>query len=126
MTQMTRPRERNGMTQKFVIGGEALEGYLTINVDEDGRPFEIFIVCSKQGSLVRGMSDSLVVLISHALQSGVEGALYDVVDALTGITFEPKGTTGDPEVPTCKSLSDYVARKLGTYLTDEQRAALNH
>jgi hypothetical protein len=50
------PDERQSLTHKFSIGGH--EGYITAGMYEDGSPGEIFVVMSKQGSVVRG-SDGL-------------------------------------------------------------------
>lgn len=116
---VTRPRTRPGTTQKFSIGSEGLEGYLTINVNDDGRPFEVFLTCSRQGTIVRGMFDTVALLVSHSLQRNLDN-LPDICDALVGVKFEPYGLTQDEDVPECTSIADYVGQKLSKYLKDQE------
>ena len=47
------PQTRRSLTHKFAINGH--EGYLTVGLFEDGRPGEIFIKMSKEGSTLSGL-----------------------------------------------------------------------
>ena len=63
------PDERQSLTHKFSIGGH--EGYLTVGMYPDnGKPGEIFIRMSKEGSSISGLMDSFATAISLALQYG--------------------------------------------------------
>src|SRR5205807_477249 len=63
------PDERQSLTHKFTVGDQ--EGYLTIGLYDDGRPGEVFIKVSKQGSTVSGLMDTIALLTSMSLQYGV-------------------------------------------------------
>jgi ribonucleoside-diphosphate reductase alpha chain len=104
-----RPRERAGNVHQFRIGDEGFKGFLTLN-HWDGELREVFLASAKQGSIVHGLLSSVALLISHGLQAGLP--VYEIVDSLIDQVYEPKGMTNDPQVPTCTSLSDYVARRI--------------
>jgi ribonucleoside-diphosphate reductase alpha chain len=89
---------------------DELEGYLHVGQYEDGKPGELFICCSKQGSTLDGLMDTIAILTSLSLQSGV--SLETVVDKLRGRRFEPSGMTSNPSIPTASSVIDYIARYL--------------
>lgn len=102
------PDERQSMTHKFTVGDQ--EGYLTVGLYDDGRPGEVFIKVSKQGSTVSGLMDTIAQLTSIALQYGVP--LETLVEKLKGSRFEPAGMTSHPELRTATSLADYIFRYL--------------
>ena len=104
------PDERRSITHKFSVGGH--EGYVTVGLYDDGKPGEIFIVMSKEGSTVSGLMDSFATAISLTLQYGVP--LDALVNKFTHMRFEPAGFTKNPEIPMAKSLVDYVFRWLGS------------
>lgn len=105
---IARPRTRTGKTSKVVVG--QLEFYMTVNLTDKGKPMELFIDSAKEGTVIRGLLGTISRLVSHQLQHGT--AVKDIVDAMLDMTFEPNGETNDPELPRCKSISDYVARRL--------------
>lgn len=114
-------RARRGTTYDFDLAG--LEGRLTVTELPDGRPGEVFLKVSKQGSTLSGLCEALSMMTSLALQHHVP--LVDVVRRLLNQRFEPAGHTADPDVPTATSLADYLARRLAAdYLTDDERAEL--
>ncbi len=102
------PDERRSVTHKFRVGDQ--EGYVTVGLFDDGRPGEVFITISKEGSTIRGLMDSVAVLTSLALQYGVP--LEDLVRKFRGVHFEPAGFTGNPELPKASSIVDYIFRWL--------------
>ncbi len=102
------PDERKSITHKFSISGH--EGYITVGMYEDGTPGEIFIVMSKEGSVVSGLMDSFATAISLALQYGVP--LKVLVDKFTHTRFEPSGFTNNKQIPIAKSVMDYIFRWL--------------
>jgi len=113
------PDERQSLTHKFTIGGH--EGYITVGMYEDGSPGEIFVVMSKQGSVVSGLMDSFATAISMALQYGVP--LRVLVDKFSHTRFEPSGFTGNREIPIAKSITDYIFRWLASrFLTEVEQA----
>lgn len=102
------PKERFGPTIKFDIGG--MEGYFFYNTYPDGNLGEIFIELANDGSTLAGMTKSWAKDFSVALQHGTP--LETLVKLHKNSVFEPRGMTGDAEVPTCSSLPDYIVRKL--------------
>jgi ribonucleoside-diphosphate reductase alpha chain len=112
------PRVRNSRTFRFTLAGT--RGYFTVGEYDDGRPGELFISISKQGSTLRGVMDGFAVSISHGLQYGVP--LKKFVRSFTNTSFAPAGITDDPEIRTASSLVDYIFRRIGkTYLSfDDQ------
>jgi ribonucleoside-diphosphate reductase alpha chain len=115
------PRTRKSRTFEFRVAD--CKGYVTVGEYEDGRPGEIFIRVSKQGSTLAGIMDAFAISVSHGLQYGVP--LRSYVKALVGMRFEPAGMTNDPDLRLATSLMDYLFRKLAlVYLTQEERTNL--
>jgi ribonucleoside-diphosphate reductase alpha chain len=116
------PRSRTSRTFEFRVAD--CKGFVTIGEYEDGRPGEIFVRVSKQGSTLAGIMDAFAIAISHGLQYGVP--LRAFVEAFVGMRFEPAGMTDDPEIRIASSLMDYLFRRLAVeYLTPQERAELN-
>jgi ribonucleoside-diphosphate reductase alpha chain len=115
------PRDRASRTFEFRVAD--CKGFVTVGEYDDGRPGEIFIRVSKQGSTLAGIMDSFAIAISHGLQYGVPMRSY--VETYTGMRFEPAGMTDDSEIRIATSLVDYLFRKLALrYLTPAERAEL--
>ncbi len=102
------PETRSSRTHKFAISGH--EGYLTVGLFADGRPGEIFIKISKEGSTLSGLVQGFCRAFSLCLQHGL--TVQEAVDRFRGMRFEPMGVTSNPEIPECTSILDYVARYL--------------
>lgn len=102
------PCTRRSVTHKFSIGGH--EGYLTIGLFPDGRPGEVFVKMSKEGSTLSGLIQGFCRAFSLALQHGLPVA--DAADRFRGMRFEPMGPTGNPDIPEAASILDYLARYL--------------
>ncbi len=80
------PDERMGKTVRIKVDGMKI--YLTHNPYPDtGKLGEIFLSCSKEGSTVSGLLDSISIFFSMALQHGVP--LEDLVEKMEGQRFEP-------------------------------------
>jgi ribonucleoside-diphosphate reductase alpha chain len=77
----------------------------------DGRPGEIFIKMSKEGSTLSGVMDGLALTVSLGLQYGVPLKVF--VDKLLNTRFEPSGITPNPNIRFVSSVLDYIARWLG-------------
>ena len=116
------PRHRASRTMEFRVAD--CKGFVTVGEYEDGRPGEIFVRVSKQGSTLAGIMDAFAVAVSHGLQYGVP--LRSYVDAYCGMRFEPAGVTDDPDIRIASSLMDYLFRRLAlTYLSPEERAGMS-
>ena len=116
------PRSRSSRTFEFRVAD--CKGFVTVGEYEDGRPGEIFVRVSKQGSTLAGIMDAFAISVSHGLQYGVP--LRSFVEAFTGMRFEPAGMTDDPDIRIANSLMDYLFRKLAVmYLSGPERAELN-
>jgi ribonucleoside-diphosphate reductase alpha chain len=115
------PRRRNSKTFAFRVAD--CEGYVTVGEYEDGRPGEVFINVSKQGSTLAGIMDAFSISLSLGLQHQVPLATY--VRKYTNMKFEPAGITDDAELRIATSLVDYIFRRLAVdYLPMEERAEL--
>ena len=102
------PRHRRSRTYAFRVG-EA-EGYVTVGEYDDGRPGEMFVKVSKQGSTLAGIMDALSISVSLGLQHGVPLETY--VRKFTNMRFEPAGMTDDPDLRIASSLVDYIFRRV--------------
>jgi ribonucleoside-diphosphate reductase alpha chain len=116
------PRTRNSRTFEFRVAD--CKGFVTVGEYDDGRPGEIWMNVSKQGSTLAGIMDAFAISVSHGLQYGVP--LRVLVEAMTGMRFEPAGMTDDPDIRIANSVMDYLFRRLAImYLSKEERAELN-
>jgi ribonucleoside-diphosphate reductase alpha chain len=115
------PRKRNSKTFSFRVAD--CEGYVTVGEYEDGRPGEVFIKVSKQGSTLAGIMDAFSISLSLGLQHGVP--LGTFVRKFANMKFEPAGITDDPELRIATSLIDYISRRLALdYLPVQDRTEL--
>jgi ribonucleoside-diphosphate reductase alpha chain len=115
------PRRRRSTTFAFRVAD--CEGYVTVGEYEDGRPGEVFIKVSKQGSTLAGIMDAFSISISLGLQHGVPLSTY--VKKYSNMKFEPAGLTDDAELRLASSLVDYIFRRLAVdYLPLAERAEL--
>jgi len=115
------PRRRKSSTFAFRVAD--CEGYVTVGEYEDGRPGEVFMKVSKQGSTLAGIMDAFSISVSLGLQHGVPLATY--VRKYTNMRFEPAGITDDADLRIATSLVDYIFRRLAVdYLPLDERAEL--
>src|SRR5271157_1395335 len=115
------PVERASVKQKFSVGGH--EGYLAVGMYEDGRPGELFIKMSKEGSTLSGVMDGLALTVSLGLQYGVPLKVF--VDKLVNTRFEPSGISANPNIRFATSVLDYIARWLGGKFISSDYLKLN-
>jgi ribonucleoside-diphosphate reductase alpha chain len=116
------PRKRRSSTFAFQVAD--CEGYVTVGEYEDGRPGEVFMKVSKQGSTLAGIMDAFSISVSLGLQHGVP--LSTFVRKFTNMRFEPAGITDDPDLRIASSLVDYIFRRLAVdYLPLEERQDLS-
>ncbi len=115
-------RSRSSRTFEFRVAD--CKGFATVGEYDDGRPGELFIRVSKQGSTLAGIMDAFAISVSHGLQYGVPLAAF--VDAFVGMRFEPAGMTDDADIRIASSLMDYLFRRLAVeYMTPQERHKRN-
>jgi ribonucleoside-diphosphate reductase alpha chain len=115
------PRSRRGRTFEFRVAD--CKGFATIGEYADGRPGEVFLTVSKQGSTLAGIMDAFAKSISYGLQYGVP--LRAFIEAFVNTRFEPAGMTDDPDIRMASSIVDYLFRRLAVeYLSPAERAEL--
>ena len=115
------PKRRKSSTFSFRVAD--CEGYVTVGEYEDGRPGEVFIKVSKQGSTLAGIMDAFSISVSLGLQHGVPLATY--LRKYSNMRFEPAGITDDPDLRIATSLIDYIFRRLALdYLSRDEREEL--
>lgn len=81
LSPRVRPNVMGGKTYKIKTGYGNL--YVTVNDDEDGKPFEIFATIGKAGGFFAAKSEGICRLVSLALRSGIGSE--DVIDQIRGI-----------------------------------------
>jgi ribonucleoside-diphosphate reductase alpha chain len=115
------PRNRRSRTFEFRVAD--CKGFVTVGEYDDGRPGELFLRVSKQGSTLAGIMDAFAISVSHGLQYGVP--LHAFIEAFTNMRFEPAGMTDDADIRFASSLLDYIFRRLAVdYLPLDQRMEL--
>lgn len=107
-TRKRLPDTRISTTHKFDIAGH--EGYITVGMYPDGKPGEVFITMSKEGSTISGLMDSFATSISLGLQYGVP--LNSLVEKFKHTRFEPMGFTSNDDIKQTSSIIDYLFRWL--------------
>lgn len=115
------PADVKALRHKFSIGGH--EGYIHCGMYNDGKLGEVFIRVAKEGSTISGLLDSIGVLMSVALQSGVP--VETIIRKFVHSRFEPAGFTENPDIPVAKSILDYIGKFLAVkFLSSEDQAAM--
>ena len=88
---------------------DGLKLYITISFYEDGRLGEIYISSGRQGTLTKGLLESLSQTVSEMLQYGVPAS--DIARMYRGQKFEPSGyVTGHPYIKFVDSISDLISK----------------
>ena len=106
--QPVRQKLRARASRTFEFRVADCKGFVTVGEFEDGRPGEIFVRVSKQGSTLAGIMDAFAISVSYGLQYGVP--LRGFVETFTNIRFEPAGMTDDPDIRIANSIIDYIFR----------------
>ncbi len=106
------PSRRKSWTQRVTIGGQTC--YLNVGEYADGKPGEIFLDVSKQGTFTNGVLDVLARAVSIGLQCGAD--LEFVIKALQHTNYPPNGDVyGSDNVKFCTSVTDWVAQEIIAY-----------
>ncbi|MFA5088537.1 MAG: vitamin B12-dependent ribonucleotide reductase [Candidatus Omnitrophota bacterium] len=100
-----RPEVTSGTTSKALTGCGNL--YVTINNDEDGRPFEVFTQMGKAGGCAASQLEAIGRLVSLALRSGTDSNA--IVEQLRGIRCPAPSWDKGKRVLSC---ADAISRVL--------------
>ncbi len=88
---------------------DGLKLYITTSFYEDGKLGEVYVSSGRQGSLTKGLLDSLSTTISEMLQYGVPP--QDIAKMYRGQKYEPSGlVTGHPYIKFVDSISDLISK----------------
>ncbi len=114
MRELPPPRRESWVKSALIDGQEVTFG---VGLYEDGRPCELFIDMSKEGSTMRGVLGTLARMVSISLQHGA--SIKMVCRALRGIDYPPCGAVckvnkdgPEPCVSHCDSLTEWIAAEL--------------
>ena len=108
-----RPQDMTGVTERIRTGHGTM--YITINVDEEGKPFEVFTALGKAGGCDSAQLEAISRLVSLALRSGVD--VKKVIEQIRGITCCPAWDSG----VLVRSAPDAVALALERHINSETR-----
>jgi ribonucleoside-diphosphate reductase alpha chain len=108
----SRPAMLTGVTQRIETGYGKM--YVTINVDEHGEPFEMFVKIGNSGGFTESFTDALGKVLSTALRSGVDPT--EIRDELKGIRSPKVAWDGGEQI---RSIPDAVGKALERYLDGE-------
>ncbi len=104
----TRPQMLAGKT--FRMNSPLGDLYVTINQDEQGKPFEVFATLGKAGGAAMADAEAIGRLISLSLRSGI--SMTDIIQQLRGISCDRAVGFGPNKV---LSMPDAVAQALALY-----------
>lgn len=100
-----RPEVLHGITRLMKTGCGNL--YITINKDENKKPFEVFTNIGKAGGCAASQAEAIGRLISLALRSGIEP--QEIVKQLKGISCHSPVWTNNGKITSC---SDAIAKAI--------------
>ena len=106
-----RPRVVQGLTENIRTGQGNL--YVTVNFDEERRPFEVFCALGKAGSVESAHLEAIARLVSMSLRTGVDPD--QIVKQLKGITDQPVWDGG----MLVGSIPDAISHVLKKYASDK-------
>lgn len=104
ITPSERPAMLNGITRRVRTGRGNL--FVTVNMANDNRPFEVFATHGKAGGNDAAMAEAVSRMASLALRSGIDP--IDVSEQLRGITDVPAWDEGEM----IRSVPDAIASVL--------------
>ena len=114
------PRERPasvlGVTERVRTGHGRM--YVTLNFDEDGKPFELFTAIGKAGGSEPAHLEGLSRMVSLCLRSGIDPDA--IIEQLSGITSEPVWDSG----VLIRSAEDGVAHVLRRHLNGPNKPGI--
>ncbi len=94
-----------------------LKLYITVSFYDNGKLGEVYVSAGRQGSLVKGLLDSISTTVSEMLQYGVKAA--DIASMYRGQKYEPSGFVyGHPYIKMADSISDLISKIIDIELGD--------
>lgn len=109
-----RPPVMRGRTVQVNVGCGPL--YITLNEDDDGKPFEVFFKLGKSGSCQQSYLESLGVVMSVGLRYGADPQKF--VDKLAGMRCpNPRTKLQNAGKPATLSCADGISQGLALALT---------
>jgi ribonucleoside-diphosphate reductase alpha chain len=114
--QVVKPRPVKVEGATYRIETPLGRAFITVNHDEDGNPFEVFVIIGKAGSEVAAMAEALGRLISTTLRFGnhlpSKEKAREIMEQLMGIGGGRSVGFGPQKV---RSLPDAVAKAIGMH-----------
>ena len=104
-----RPTRVQGITERLHTGHGNI--YVTINFDDNARPFEVFTALGKAGSSDSAQLEAVARLVSMSLRAGVDPE--EVIAQLRGITDEPVWDQGVLIRSAPDAIAHALARAIG-------------
>ena len=111
-----RPSAMLGITEKVSTGHGTM--YVTLNFDDNDKPFELFTAIGKAGGSEPAHLEGLSRMVSLCLRSGI--APNVIIEQLSGITSEPVWDSG----VLIRSAEDGVAHVLKRHLNGRNKPGL--
>ncbi len=110
-------RQRPGVLRGWTVKTNSPLGdlYVTVNEDQDGRPFEVFCTLGKAGGAAMADAEAIGRLVSLALRSGIP--INAVRDQLRGISCDRAVGVGPNKV---LSAPDAIGQALERYLEEKE------
>lgn len=116
LVERQRPTVVQGVTERVRTGQGNL--FVTVNFDDDSRPFEVFGTLGKAGSTDSASLEAITRLASLGLRTGIDPE--QVVEQLEGITDEPVWSDGRQ----IRSVPDAISRVLQKHMKGRSAAAV--
>ncbi|HOU35789.1 MAG TPA: vitamin B12-dependent ribonucleotide reductase [Candidatus Omnitrophota bacterium] len=113
ITPRPRPEVIIGTTTKVATGCGNL--YVTINIDEDGKPFELFTQMGKAGGCAASQLEALGRMVSLAFRAGVE--VKSIIEQLRNIRCPSPSWEKGQRIFSC---ADAIARVVERRLINDQ------
>ncbi|MDO8507962.1 MAG: vitamin B12-dependent ribonucleotide reductase [bacterium] len=105
-----RARVTYGRTIQIMTGCGKL--YVTVNEDEEGRPFELFSAMGKAGGCAASQAEAISRMVSTSLRSGIEPKI--IIKHLKSIACHRPFGFGPDRITSC---SDAIARALESFIS---------
>ena len=118
LTERQRPKVLSGVTERVRTAHGNL--FVTINYNEEGKPFEVFASLGKAGSTESAQLEAITRLTTMSLRAGVEPS--QIIQHLQGITDEPIWDKGS----LVRSTPDAVAQVLSRHLLKNNSVDVNN
>ena len=120
LTPRERPQTTHGITERVRTGHGNM--YVTINFDEEEKPFEVFGTLGKAGGCDSAQLEAISRLVSLALRSGIDPHI--VIGQLRGITCCPAWDSGTLVLSSPDALAQALERHVETHAREARSQEL--